>query len=134
MDQIFKEPHEIPSNLNGGALPEPRKAVENIRRKNINRLFFAQLNINSLRHKFESLQHIINKNIDVLLISETKTDSSFSSVQFHLEGYVTPYRLNINGNGGGILLYIREDITSKLLNPDLSIEGFFVQIRLRKKT
>ena len=38
-----------------------------------------------------------------------------------------------NANGGGILLYIREDIPSKLLNTDLSLEGFFVEIRLRKK-
>ena len=88
-DQILKEPNEIPSNLNRGALPEPHKDLENMRRKNINRLIFVQLNINSLRNKFESLQHIINKNIDVLLISETKIDSSFPSAQFHLEGYAT---------------------------------------------
>ena len=94
-------------------------------------LIFAQLNINSLRNKFESLQHIINKNIDVLLLSETKIDSSFPSVQVHLESYATPYRLDINS--GGILLFIREDITSKLLTTDLSMEGFFVEIRLRKK-
>ena len=88
---FFKEPYEIPSNLNRGTHPESHKALENIPRKNINRLIFAQLNINSLRNKFESLQHIINKNIDVLLISETKIDSYFSSVQFYLEGYATPY-------------------------------------------
>ena len=87
--------------------------------------------INSLRNKFESLQHVINKSIDVLLISETKIDSSFPSAQFHLEGYETPYRLD--RNGGGILLYIREDIPSKLLNTNLSIERFFAEIRLRKK-
>ena len=86
----MKEPNEIPS----GALPGPHKALENIRRKNINRLIFAQLNVNSLRNKFESLQHIINKNTDVLLVSETKTDSSFPSAQFDLEGYATPYRLD----------------------------------------
>ena len=130
-DQIFKEPNEILSNLNTGALPEPHKALVNIRRKNINRLISAQLNINSLRNKFGSLQHIINKNIDVLLLSETKIDSSFPSVQVHLESYATPYRLDINS--GGILLFIREDITSKLLTTDLSMEGFFVEIRLRKK-
>ena len=105
--------------------------MENIRRKNINRLIFAQLNINSLRNKFESLQHIINKNIDVLLISETKIDSSFPSAQFHLEGYATPYRLDRNATGGGILLYIREDIPSNVLNTDLSTEGLFVKIRLK---
>ena len=38
-----------------------------------------------------------------------------------------------NANGCGIQLYIREDIPSKLLNSDLSVEGFFVEIRLRKK-
>ena len=31
-------------------------------------------------------------------------------------------------------MYIREDIPSKLLSTDLSIEGFFVEMRLRKKT
>ena len=129
----MKEPNEIPSNLNRGAIPEPHKALENIRRKNINRLILAKLNVNSLRNKFESLQHIINKNTDVLLVSETKIDSPFPSARFDLEGYATPYRLDRNANGGGILLYIREDIPSKLLNTDLSIEGFFVETRLRKK-
>ena len=89
-DQIFKEPYEIPSNLNRETHPESHKALENIRRKNINRLIFAQFNINSLWNKSEPLQHIINKNIDVLLISETKIDSYFPSVQFYLEGYATP--------------------------------------------
>ena len=124
----MKEPNEIPSNLNRGALPEPH-----MHRKNINRLIFSQLNINSLRNKFEFLQHIINKNIDVLLISETKIDSSFPSTQFDLEGYAIPYILDRNANGDVILLYIREDIPSKLLNTDSSIEIFFVEIRLRKK-
>ena len=67
------------------------------------------------------------------MISETKIDSSFPSVQFILAGYATPYRLDRNANGGGILLYVKEDITSKLLNTDLSIEGFFVGMRLRKQ-
>ena len=68
------------------------------------------------------------------MISEAKIDSSFPSVQFHLEGYSTPYRLDRNANGGGILLYVREDIPLNLLNTELSIEEFFVEIRLRKKT
>ena len=67
------------------------------------------------------------------MVSETKIDSPFPSAQFHLEGYATISRLDRNANGGGILLYIRKDIPSKLLNTDLSIEGFFVEIRLRKK-
>ena len=92
-------------------------------------MILAQLNIQSLWNKFDNPQHKINKNIDALLISETKVDSSFPSVQFHLEGYATPYRLDRNANGGGILLYIIEDIPSTLLNYDLSVEGFLIEIK-----
>ena len=68
------------------------------------------------------------------MILETKIDSFFSSVKFHSEDYATPYRLDRNANGGGILMYIIEDIPLKLLKTDLSIEELFVEIRLRKKT
>ena len=39
-------------------------------KKNVNRLICAQLNMNSIRNKFESLVDIINNNIDILMISE----------------------------------------------------------------
>ena len=48
---------------------------------------------------------------------------SISTISF--EGYATPFRLDRNANGGGILLYVSEDIPSTLLNSDLLIEGFF---------
>ena len=67
------------------------------------------------------------------MISETKIDSSFPSVQFNLEDYATQYILDRNANGGGLLLYIREDIASTLLNSELSIKRFFVKIRLGTK-
>ena len=62
-DPIFEEPNDIPLNRNREILTDQLKALENLRHKNINRLMFAQLNINSLR--------------DVLSISETKINSSF---------------------------------------------------------
>ena len=58
------------------------------------------------------------------MISKTKNDSSFSSAQVHLEGYAAPYKLDRNANGGGRLLYIREDIASKLLNSDYQPKDF----------
>ena len=42
-------------------------------------------------------------------------------------------RLDLNRNGGGILLYIREDIPSKLLTIEHIIEAFFIEINLREK-
>ena len=68
----------------------------------------------------------------LLLISETKIDSSFPNAQFQIEGYTT-YRLDRNANGGGIFLYIREDIPSTLLNSDMSLESFCIEINISKK-
>ena len=44
----------------------------------------AQININSLRIKFSFLCEAVRGNIDILLITETKLDSSFPSAQFHM--------------------------------------------------
>ena len=48
-----------------------------------------------------------------------------------LVGYSVPFRLDRNGNGGGIFLYIRDDLPSKLLSMNKKIESFFVEINLR---
>ena len=56
--------------------------------------------------------------------------------QFHIEGFTTPYRLDRNQNGGGVMLYIREDIPSKSLTEiklDNEIENIFIEINLRSK-
>ena len=83
--------------------------------------------------KFDSLINIINNNIDILVISETKLDPSFSAGQFHIHGFSEPYRFDRNSSGGGILLYIREDIPSKLILTKMTMEEFFVEINLTKK-
>ena len=67
------------------------------------------------------------------MISETKLDSSFPKGQFHLHGFSEPYRLDRNGNGGGILAFIREGIPSKLMESQMRIEGFFVELNLKRK-
>ena len=112
---------------------DPKEILENLRLKNVNRLISAQFNINSLRSKFDSLINIINNNTDILMISETKLDPSFPTRQFHIHGFSEPYRFDRNSIGGGILLYIREDIPSKLILTKMAIEEFFVEINLRKK-
>ena len=90
-------------------------------------------NFYSIRNKFDFLAHQVKGNIDILMISETKLDESFPPSQFFLDGYMVPFRLDRNGNGGGILLYIRDDLPSKLLSINKNIEGFFVEINLRNK-
>ena len=113
-------------------ISDPFEKLKNTRLKNPNRLIIAQLNINSLRNKFNSLLRMLHNNPDILLISETKIDSSFPTAQFQIEGYTT-YMLYRNANGGGILLCIREDLPSTLLNFDMSVESFYIEINIRKK-
>ena len=102
--------------------------------KNLNRLILAHLNINSTRNKFDHLVNGIKGNITVLMISKTKLDDSFPSMQFLIEGYGPPYRLDPNSHGGGILVYVREDIPCKLIPmKNCTIEGFFLELNLRSK-
>ena len=85
----------------------------------------GNLNINSVRSKFEALTYIIDNNIDLHLISETKLDDSFPTVQFEMKAFSVPYRYGRNGKGGGLLLKIREDIQSKLLaNQNVTLKLF----------
>ena len=57
-----------------------------------NRLIIAPFNINSLRNKFDSLVQMLYNNLNILLIFETKIDSSLPTAHFQIEGY-TNYRL-----------------------------------------
>ena len=57
----------------------------------------------------------VGNNLDILMVSKTKMDETFSESQFLIMGFSTPYRLDRTGTGGGILLYIRQDIPSKYL-------------------
>ena len=51
--------------------------VHRVRIENPSRIIFGQININSIRNKFDLLMNIIKNEIDILMISETKIDNSF---------------------------------------------------------
>ena len=79
--------------------------------------------------------NIIKNEIGIFMISETKIDNSFSISQFTMIGYSIPLRFDPTSHGGGILLFVREDIPSKIIKTDCNadFEGIFVEINLRKK-
>ena len=80
------------------------------------------------------VSELIKGFVDIFVISETKLDDSFPEGQFFIDGYHTLFRFDRNGNGGDILLYIREDIPSKVIQCDFpTSESFFVEINLHKK-
>ena len=104
-----------------------------VQRENLNRVIRAQLNINSIQSKFDLLAEGIKGKVDVFMMSETKIDETFPSRQFFIKGFTPPYRLDWNCHGGGILVYVREDIPSKLIEMKSSSESISIELKLRRK-
>ena len=101
---------------------------------NLNKLVFAHLNINSVRNKFELLSRQVRGNVDVLMVSETKIDDSFPIGNFLIHGVSPHNRLDRDSKGGGIMLYIREDVPSNLLATDKEpIESLYVELNIRNQ-
>ena len=93
------------------------------------------MNINSLPNKFDQLKLLVQNNLDILVLTETKLDASFPTSQFLLNGFSKPYRLDRNRHGGGVLIYVSENIPNKELNEyslPKDIEGLFVELNFRK--
>ena len=55
--------------------------------QNIDKLVIRQISINSLLGKSDQLKVLIENNIGILIVTETKIDSSFSSSQFMIDDY-----------------------------------------------
>ena len=96
----------------------------------------GHLNINSIHNKFEMLSMSVVQYVDILVLSETKLDSTFPSIQFLINGFSVPHRLDQNSKGGGILLYVRDEIIVLPLNRyslPLHIEILFFELNLRNQ-
>ena len=62
------------------------------------------------------------------MISEKKLDDNFANGQFLIDGFNEPIGLERNKNGGGILLFIREDIPANVLSfATFPIKGFLLR-------
>ena len=59
-----------------------REKLFDLKIKVKDKLIIGNLNINSLPIKFEQLDFIVNKKIDIFVLTETKLDSTFPSNQF----------------------------------------------------
>ena len=57
------------------------------------------------------LSEIVASKLDILLVSETKLDNSFSTTAFFMPGFSKPVRLDRSSSWGRIIMYIRENIT-----------------------
>ena len=96
----------------------------------------AQININSIRNKFETLASLVVYDINILIISEAKIDESFPLSQFMIDGLSMPYRRDRNDYSGGIFVYFRNKITAKFLKLEYlptDIEPIFIEMNIKSK-
>ena len=70
--------------------------MKKLRQKHPKNIIFSYLNINSVRNKFQNMSSLISENADILIVAETKLDSSFLTTQFVIPGFHHPFRLDIN--------------------------------------
>ena len=115
---------------------DPPSQLRDIKLKNINNPILAYIKVNSIRNKHSDLFSIIDSNVEIVTIAETKLDSSFPSAQFIVNGYSAPYRKDRNANGGGLLVYIKEGIPSCELKNHSPMSNSFdvivIEINFRK--
>ena len=105
------------------------------RLKHPSKLQIGHLNINSVRYKCDQLFELIDKNLDVLFLTETKLGSSFTTAQFYIDGYHSPFRKDRNESGGGVMCYVNENIVCERLDvnfPD-EIESVFLELNLKSE-
>ena len=100
-------------------------------------VIISYININSIRNKFSGFSEMIGENVDILVIAETKIDSSFPTSQFLIDGFKSPYRLDVSRHSGGILVYVRDSLLSKYVKlvgtpPDIQVVPIEISIRKQK--
>ena len=115
---------------------DPRVILSDIRRKNLNRPIIGHININFLESKFDALKLLIEDILDILVVTETKIDASYPTAQFEINGFGTPFGLDRNKHGGGVMIYVREHLPCKPIqfqNKPNNVEVIFYELTLRKK-
>ena len=76
--------------------------LKGLRLSNPKNVRLSYLNLKTIRDKLENLE-----DVNVLAVAETKTDSTFPSAQFFLDGYLSLYRLDISCDSDGLLVYVK---------------------------
>ena len=75
------------------------------------------------------------KHVDVLVVRETKLDNSLPTSQFLVKDFSKTFSPDQNRDGGGLMIYIRDDIPSRPLWRHVlpsDIEGIFIELDIGK--
>ena len=83
---------------------------------------------------------LVDQNIDIFCIAETKIDSACPTDQFVAPGYHKPFRIDgpkVREASGGLLVYVKDNIPAKLLNIQLKLpencQALPIELNFRKQ-
>ena len=110
--------------------------MKNAQLKHRKRLCLLYFNITSIRNKLNSSFEFTYSLVDFLAVNETKLDGPFPTGQCNLPVFRRPYRKDLSGKSGGILVYVSINILSKILkspNYPSNIQVTPVEINLKKQ-
>ena len=81
------------------------------------------------------LSSMAKDKMNILMVSETKLNSSFPETLFRIEGNAPSFRYERKSNGGGILLFVKEGVPAKIISitPLKDFKGVFVEINFYKE-
>ena len=68
--------------------------IKELRIGNANKVITGNLNINSIRNKFEQSKETALKYIDTYVVTETKLDETFLDSLLLMDGFSKPYRFD----------------------------------------
>ena len=94
-----------------------------------------QLNINALENKMTSVSSLLHdKNVDILVIQETKINPILIDSYFDLDGYNLICRDRIENQGGGILVYVKKNhvVVEKSINYPIELVTMKLLVDKRK--
>lgn len=97
-------------------------------------LRLAHVNIRSLLPSFDEFKTILLDNdFSVCCISETWLTNTIDSSYLHIENYVL-IRKDRAGRGGGVAMYVKQNLNCKLMESNEVIEQLWVSINIRGTT
>ena len=102
--------------------------LAHFRKYNQNKLVIVYINMNTLGNKFELNTENTKRNVDILLIPQTKIDENFPDSQFKIDCFSNSHGVDRNEKGGGIMLSFREDLPVKVLSVGEGNEGCYVEM------
>ena len=108
-----------------------------LKQANLNNPFISYLNLNSLRYKIIDIREVLCKaQLEIIALSETKLNSEFPDAQFKIDGYHFPaFRKDRDENGGGLMIFVRNDIITRRLQDfePKDLECICIELTLSKK-